>query len=291
MFRDAERKMKVVRGCPIDVYSASYMHQYSYFYKLQHAGQASEAVRDTCFEYIVDSSFQNDDIGNREVLDKACELHADTVIPKDYPGERHRTRESMKEFISMYEPSEMRPDPMIVVQPPHHEEFEQNEEFYSQFSNFALGGLHNFTPEGQVNMIKEFRDVVGDYADVHAFGVGTSLTVVQALRNNPNLVDSLDVSTAESAVINNKIPDKKWKQTPFHMPRGLASNDVRSRFSEAILYMLNYVLGPLVDDPDLQEEYYEQTTLADVADMQQQETATGAKNPRSWNGGKMMAED
>jgi len=117
MFRDAERKMKVVRGCPIDVYSASYMHQYSYFYKLQHAGQASEAVRDTCFEYIVDSSFQNDDIGNREVLDKACELHADTVIPKDYPGERHRTRESMKEFISMYEPSEMRPDPMIVVQP------------------------------------------------------------------------------------------------------------------------------------------------------------------------------
>ena len=35
--------------------------------------------------------------------------------------------------------------------------------------------------------------------------------------------------------------------------------------------MLNYVLGPLVDDPDLQEEYYDQTTLADVADMQQQE--------------------
>lgn len=42
--------------------------------------------------------------------------------------------------------------------------------------------------------------------------IGTGLLVIRAIRNDHNLVGSLDVSTPETAASNGRIPDKTWTQ-------------------------------------------------------------------------------
>ena len=90
--------------------------------------------------------------------------------------------------------------------------------------------------------------------------------MVKALRRDRPFLDSIDISTAERALKNSVIPDKSWKQTPFYIPQGTDSTTVRSNFASAVLIMLNFMLGPQVDD-DVVSAYHDQTTLGEVQQM------------------------
>lgn len=266
MHRELKERMKLISdNTRARVFSASYNPRYSYPYRLQNAPNACQPVRDACYELMVDSGFNDDSVTNDTVLEKAEKFNADYVFPKDYPGEQHRTHVSLSDFLSKYQQSNCNAKMIVVLQPPYDRQYLNHEQFYSQFSHFALGGLHSLdSPEAQVSAIKKFREVAGTHCYVHALGVGTSLEMIRAIRENPRLVDSIDCSTAETTIKNNVIPDKSWKQTPFFIPEGIDSTSVRARFSAAILYMLNYMLGTRVDDENLEQAYYEQTTLGEV---------------------------
>ncbi len=277
--REAQERMKLIAdNTRCRVFSAKYNTRYLYPYALQHVGKAYPGVRDTCYEMILDSGIKNDDVTNREVIERALELNPDYIMPKDYAGDQERTRESMKDFFDLYRYvyPECAATPFVIIQPPYADEYWEHRDFYSQFGHIALGGLQMFEPEDQIQRIKQFRREIGYNKYVHAFGIGTSLTVIKALREQPRLLDSLDCSTAEMVIASGDIPtdivDGKWKRTDFYIPSGTDSSTVRARFSAGVLYMLNYMLGTRVDDEKLKVEYEENTVLPEVSELQHHES-------------------
>jgi len=238
------------------------------------AKEAGRSTTEECFELIIDSAYTHSDVGNKETIEAAIKANADYIIMADAPGSQRQTHNALSEFVELYKAHvECTAKPFVVLQPPYADHFRRYEDTYSKFSHFALGGLHQFDPWQQISSIREFRRAAGAQVYVHALGIGTNYEIVRELRNEPRLVDSLDVSTAEQAIKNNKIPDKKWKQTRFYVPQGVDSTTVRARFSESILSMLNYVLGPLVDDDGLEEEYERNTTLGEISTLVQNDPA------------------
>jgi len=263
MWRELEERMKVVaENTNARVFPASYTPRYGYPYRLMHATAAKQSVREQCYELIVDSSYTDSGVSNRDVLSAAVDVNADYVIPKDYPGAPERTFESLQEFVSLYRETECNAIVMAVLQPPYRSQYEAHSEYYDRFSHFALGGLHSFaTPRGQIEAIRSFRGAVGDHRYIHAFGVGTSLKMVRALRSDDPFVDSVDISTPERAIKNGRLPDKTWTQVDFEVPTGKDSSTIRAQYTKAVLYQLNYMLSRLVDDEVLKTEY-ERTHLA-----------------------------
>lgn len=273
MFRELQERFNLIRqNNSARVFSAGINGRYWYPYRLMSAKEAGRSTANECLELIIDSAYTHDDVGNKDTIEAAIKANADYIIMADAPGSQRKTHNALSEFITLYkEHTECSAKPFVVLQPPYAEHYTQFEDVYSKFSHFALGGLHQFDPWQQISAIREFRMVAGAQVYVHALGIGTDYEVVRALRDEPRLVDSLDVSTAEQAIKNNKIPDKKWKQTPFYVPEGVDSTSVRARFSESILSMLNYVLGPHVDDDELEATYQTQTALTEVAKIQKEE--------------------
>lgn len=266
----------VARNTTARVFAAGVNAAYWYPYKLLPAHEANRpSVRDSCFELIVDSGYTQEQLTNKDVIEAAAEIGADYLIMKDRPGDQQATHNALEEFITLYNDHvDCAAKPFVVLQPPYREHYRNHEDVYSRFSHFALGGLHQFDPWQQIGAIRQFREAVGSQVYVHALGIGTDLEIIRALRREPRLIDSLDVSTAESAIKNNKIPDKTWKQSRFYIPRGVGSGDVRARFASAILDMLNFCLSDLLDDDEVTEQYEHQTVLGDVAELQKQETLT-----------------
>lgn len=256
------------------VFSCGYNDRYHYPYRLQNAKNARRSGRECCYELMLDSGFNNPELTNEDVIETAIDLNADYIMPKDVLGDAEATRESLEGFLDIYEErSDCHARVFVILQPPYLEHYRAHEEFYSQFTHFALGGLHDYPPAEQVTMLREFAqsDAVSDHTYIHALGIGTDLEIIRFLRQNPRVVDSIDVSTAETAIANGKIPDSMWDQTPFYLPRGVDRSSLQARFSCAILMMLNYVLGEKVDSDEFAEgaslgtAYREQTVLGDIS--------------------------
>ncbi|WP_139171202.1 hypothetical protein [Halorientalis regularis] len=260
---------EIIGSSYVDVYAASYIPRYRYPNRLMHAGKAHNDMRAMCTRLIIDSAYEDEDMTNEDVLESALKQSADIVIPKDYPGEPERTRESLVDFLNRYQDIDgRRPEIMPVLQPPYVEHYEAHESFYQQFSRLAIGGLQSLNdPEKQVRRIRAISDAVSDHTYLHAFGVGTSLTMIRAIRNEPNLIDSFDTKTAEFAIVNKQIPDKEWKQRQLTLPSGTDISTVNGQFAKSVLLMANYMLTDRVDDPCLEETYHTQTNLDTVQDM------------------------
>jgi len=78
--------------------------------------------------------------------------------------------------------------------------------------------------------------------------------MIRALKENADLVDSLDVSTPEQSLAKDKLPDASWGQHKHATPRGEASSLVRGQFTAAVALSLAYMLSPLCDTHDTFED-------------------------------------
>lgn len=259
MLREMSERLKVVSHCPVKVFVASYIPRYWYPYRLQHAGKAREWAKDESLEVILDSAIMEDEIGNKETLDRAAELNADYVIPNDTLDDQVATTDAVHEFVGLYERHECTATPLIPLQPPYDEHYRE----LSQFSHYVLGGIATAPPERQLEEIRRFRKEAGRYVYAHGLGLGASLTLIKALRDDPTLLDSLDLSTPEQVIRGEKLPDKTWQQSGFAYQTGEDSSTVRSAFASAVALQLNYMLGPMCSD-DILDDAYEQSTLAEV---------------------------
>ena len=253
MFAPSNEQAKLIKNCPIKVFSASgggQSSRYFYPYKLESVTNSSESVQETCLEYIVDSGITDSTVTNEEVIETAIKRNASYVIPKDYLHEQDRTTESVHEFLAIYEESQCSAKPLIPLQPPHDRHYKE----LSEFSHYALGGIKNESPTAQINAIERFRDVAGTNVYVHALGLGGSLSFIRAVRENPRLVDSVDLSTHEMATLSNRLPDKTWVQQRFQFPQGTNSTTVRAGYAQAVILQLNYMLSSDCDDEILSEQ-------------------------------------
>jgi hypothetical protein len=260
MIREFRERLKIVSHCPVRVFIASYIPRYWYPYRLQHAEKARDWAKDESLEVIMDSAIGDSAVGNEAVLERAAECNADYVIPADTLHSQPQTTGAVNEFVGLYEAHDCRAKPLIPLQPPYDRHYQE----LDGFSHYVLGGIATTDPEDQLQHIRRFRDEAGYGVYAHGLGLGASLELIRALRENPRLLDSLDLSTPEQVVKGEKIPDKTWEQRDFQYATGDCSSSVRSAYANAVALQLNYMLGPFCDDDVLQTDRFEQTVLGSV---------------------------
>jgi hypothetical protein len=178
----------------VDVYVASNI-PHDYPLVLQKPATASPEIRETATSYILDSGI-GDETTNADVLDMAARLDADYVIPCDELHDQAATTAAVKDFLARYESHRCDAVPLIPLQPPHDEHYQD----LPGHSHYCLGGMafEDTTDEQAIRWIRDFREVAGPNPYVHALGIGGGDTVVNALAGT-GLVDSVDCATPELA--------------------------------------------------------------------------------------------
>lgn len=228
--------------------------RYDYPYRLVPVDRVGDRMRNASQQLMIDSSINDPSMTNKEIIEKAIEYDAQFVVPKDYWGDIDKTHESILEFHEMYHQSECESTVLFPLQPPHDEHYRRYEDFYSKVSHFAVGGVKDEDPETQIEAVRTVREAVGPYKHVHGLGMGCSETVIDAICENHNLMDSMDTSTFERLPGFGKIAGSSWEQVGaengFEMPNGDDMSSMNALASEFMVYMANYQLTSLVDRGD-----------------------------------------
>ena len=257
--REIQARERLHEQCPVDIYVAGINPRYSWPFRLMSAKEARPAVRDACDSLIVDSVVTDPYYSMQQVLDVAHRIEADYVVGKDWPafvdpkGEGVSTLDAYDHFAGTYHRHECEAELIVPLQPPFDKQTIRSLR-RSGMDHFALGGLRDLASIEQVRHIRTFREHAGYGVFAHGLGIGTSIEVLVAIRKSiaadPTrpLVDSLDISTPENAVRNNKLPTKAWNQHRIPLPSGEDSTTVRAGFAEAIARMLEYEFTPGCDD-------------------------------------------
>jgi len=212
----------VIDRCPVRLVAASY-NKHPWPYRLQHAGECYDASFKWGNVRILDSGFNNPDITNRDVLEKAVERGATEVVAKDYVGDREATTESLKEFIELHDPDE-HPVAWVPLQPPYDEHYRDVRELVENSHlqpRYMLGGLARESTEERIEQLLAFREVAGRGPVVHGLGWGLQDELVELIRAEPWVLDSLDNSTPSKCIQHgDTILDAKWNERDFDFLKG-----------------------------------------------------------------------
>jgi len=224
-----------VERCPIDVYVASNM-PYAYPYKLVKPEHVGNRVVDSAETVIMDSGIGNEDMDNKAVLDLADQYNADFVVAKDYLHKQEETTASIREFVDLWDEHPCRATPMIPLQPPHHEHYQEIDGQY----HYLLGGMaFDYSSREIINAVEKFREAAGMGPYVHLLGVGTNPKLMDYLARNPEYVQSIDASTPEQCAINGKIYDVSLEQQDYQIRTGEGSSQTRYGLAKHLAYTLN----------------------------------------------------
>jgi len=187
----------------------------AYPYKLQKPSTVNQRVRDTAEVFIMDSGI-GDDVSNAEVLDLAHEYDAEFVIAKGYLHDQERTTESVRAFMDLYADHECEAWPLIPLQPPYDEHYQQ----LSEFGWYVLGGMatEDVALSDKLEWIHDFRRVEPD-AYAHGLGVGGGIQFVKAVAGT-GLLDSVDCSTPEQAAMFGSVLDDDLRQLEVREKNG-----------------------------------------------------------------------
>jgi hypothetical protein len=182
---------------------------------LQKPATLRPSVRETAETFILDSGI-GDDVTNAEVLDLAEQYNADFVVAKDYLHDHDKTTESIHEFIDLYESHPCDATPMIPLQPPHADHYQD----VPGFDTYVLGGMATgeTTDAQAIKWVREFRDVAPDvYA--HGLGVGGGIEFTRAVASK-GWLDSIDCSTPEVAASFGCVLDEQLRQQQVRVMNG-----------------------------------------------------------------------
>lgn len=256
MFEEFGRRLHIISKCPVKIFAVADMDAYWYPYKLQHVGNSRPGTREECLEYIVDSDIGDEDVTNEDVLDRAHELDATMVVPKDHVWDREATTESAHEFMDLYEEHPCHARPVMPLQPTTHMEGDEevaNTDHVDHVPDlpdvgaYMVGGVKDLDGHQHVEALRRVREVK-PYAYLHGLGMGASPSFVAAVREEPRLVDSVDLQTPEKCAINGQTFGESLTQVDMLSPRGEWSSTHRATDSLSMLLKLNYLMGPLVDE-------------------------------------------
>lgn len=243
------RRLEVLLdACPVRIYVASSL-KHPWPYRLQNAAECYPASFWRSQDRILDSAI-GEDKTNEEVLTHAVERHATAVVAKDHLGDQSATTESIREFIDLHDP-ERHPRAYIPLQPPYDE---HAREVYPLIEDshlehrYMLGGLANSAPRRRIDELHTFRDEVGTEPVAHGLGWGVTDELVMAVRNDPDLLDSVDNSSPSQAVQNDQVLDKHWRATPCKHVDGQYQNTVGGAWEFAMLVQATHRMTPYNDD-------------------------------------------
>ena len=275
------RRLEVLLdACPVDIYAASSL-KHPWPYRLQNAAECYPASFWRSQERILDSAIVAPELSNADVLEHAVERHATAVVAKDYlPFEAYEemyqkeklseeqilavrdieakhgdhiaaTTESIREFADLYDPS-IHPDTAYIpLQPPHDEHVREVWDLVENSDlqhRYMLGGFKDATPADRIEGLLAFRAEVGPEPVAHGLGWGLSDELVRFIRDEPEMLDSVDNSGPAQAIQNGKVLDKHWRANPCAQVDGQYQNAVGGAFEFAMLVQAAHRFTEFNDD-------------------------------------------
>ena len=243
------RRLEVLLdACPVTIYAASSL-KHPWPYRLQNAAECYPASFWRSQDRILDSAIGHD-LTNEEVLSHAVERHATAVVAKDHLHDQQATTESIREFLDLHDP-DVHPRAYIPLQPPYDEHVETVYPIIEASHldhRYMLGGLAGGSPEDRIDELLAFRDAVGEEPTAHGLGWGLDDRLVQTVREEPALLDSVDNSSPSQAVQNGQVLDKHWQARDCPNVDGQYQNTVGGTWEFAMLVQATHRLTEFNDD-------------------------------------------
>lgn len=226
-------------------------------------GDSTPSVRESCQQYMLDSGFKDGGVSMEQLIEMTYERQPEYVIPNDTvntPDVAMRTAveetaEKVAAFLDKIDEAAFPATLLIPLQPPHDFHYAYLHEHYPRQvrrGHFALGGMKNKTPEEQIAHIKQFRRVAGYDAYVHGFGLGASRQLIEELRENPALLDSVDFSTPQIHSRSGRIAGHA--RIPMYIGTATGENlsTTTAKLIGAELTEIARMLDPTLDDEEIE---------------------------------------
>ena len=270
--RELGEREHIINECPIDIYCSSINPRWGYPHKLMSYWECRPSVAESAESLIIDSGFRR--YGEMDEIIEAAKIQdADWFIPPDITphfDEYDRVTPAERvtdawEFGNQTENAGVDADMLVPLHRPvgrHIDELIHHESgnLLERFEGVAVG-LKGIPVSERVEILGLINRRTPPDMHVHALSPGTEMGMLAFLRENPHMVDSLDVSTPENAPANNKIPDATWYQhrAKDHndgaswFPTGTDVSTLRAMETTRIVLQLNYMLSPLCNDSEFQE--------------------------------------
>lgn len=169
-------------------------------WRMQPVHEADTSHRNACERYVIDSSFQDESITNRDALDKAHELNAEMCVLADVWHDKEATVDAILAGLELYDDHPYDGQVIAPLQPPHGECYMALEG--QGIDVFAIGGVKDAGDTAKLEGSKDVRANAGPDAHIHGLGFGMTDTMVQAIQDQPGLLDSVDYSTPVQNAIN-----------------------------------------------------------------------------------------
>jgi len=168
-------------------------------WRMQPVHEANRRFRDSCESYIIDSSFKDESITNADVLDCAHALEAEMAVLADVIHDKEATVDAVLEGLELYDDHAYDGDIMVPLQAPHDECYR---DLAGQADAYAIGGVKDASDGEKVAAARSVRDLAGPEVQLHGLGFGVTDTLIEAVRERPGLLDSLDYSTPVQRAMN-----------------------------------------------------------------------------------------
>lgn len=277
--REIREKEEIADAAPIDVYCSSINPRWGWRWKIVPYYEANRpAVRDSCETLIVDSGF-NRWGSPADVLEAAARMDADYVFATDVTGledpenKGHNDRmptvddpgidshldaalRGIELFLERARELDILEKTILPIQHPYLDFLEEAEDrgWLEDVGYIAVGGLKNVDAvQDRIDALHAVREFVGPDMRIHALAPGTEPEMLRELRDNPDLLDSLDNSTPEKAPASNKLPDASWTQNKHLFAFGDEISTVRAQYSGSIAVQFAHMISPLCGDRTFEE--------------------------------------
>lgn len=185
---------RLVDAAHVDLYlSGSDGARIYWPWRMEPPHEATKTYRDACENYVIDSAPQRDDITNADALDTGHALDAEVVSLADVYQDMRGTVASLLDGLSVADGHPFDGTLLLPLQSPYVECWKELGEPTDCW--LGIGGLKGESDATRVRAARHLRDAVGDEAHIHGFGWGPSDHLGAVIREQPELLDSLDYST------------------------------------------------------------------------------------------------
>ena len=192
MLRD-EYFRRLVEGAHVELYLSAVDGARLYWpWRMQPPCEASDRYRNACERYIIDSDPLDDSVTTKDVLDCAHRLDAEVASLQDVYHDKDTTVDSLLEGLRIADDHPFEGDLLLPLQAPYVECWKGIGEPTEHL--LGIGGLKDGRPAERRRAAEELRDAVGPDVWIHGFGWGPT-GLGEAIRDRPELLDSLDYST------------------------------------------------------------------------------------------------
>lgn len=200
---------RLVDAAHVDIYLSGNDGARIYWpWRMQPVHEASDTYRNACESYIVDSSFNRPELDNQDVLDKAHAVDAEYAVLADVYQDKDATVDAILEGLELYDDHVFEGEVIVPLQEPHADCYN---ELGQDLDYVAVGGLKDADKRQQISATQQLREAVGSDVMIHGLGFalaqkdGTPTPWVQAIKDDPDLLDSIDNSKYLQQII---MPDE-----------------------------------------------------------------------------------